>query len=91
VPLRTLLMAALIVAPAAALADQQAADACAAALPTEARAIYDATLPQALAGADLRDAVTTQTRALVGAGQVKRMSARGSAEAAGKCLKLAQG
>jgi hypothetical protein len=87
--LRPLLIAAFLAAPAAALADQQAADSCAAALPAEARAIYDATLPQALAGAALRDAITAQTRALVGAGQVKRLSARGSAEAAGKCLQLA--
>lgn len=64
------------------------AESCAGALPPESKAIYDATRGDVAGGADIRDAVTERTRALVESGSVKRSSARASAVEAGNCLKL---
>lgn len=73
----------------AARADTEVARRCAAALPQDARAIFDATLPQLAPGANLRELVTATTRRLVEAGSIGRGSARDSAVAAGKCLRTA--
>jgi hypothetical protein len=64
------------------------AESCASGLPAESKAIYDATRGDVAGGADIRDAVTERTRALVESGSVKRSSARASAVEAGTCLKL---
>ncbi len=63
-----------------------AADACAAHLPAEARAIYDAAAPGFAASADPRALVKAKVVDLVKAGTVQRESARSSAMAAGGCL-----
>ena len=70
-------------------ADTAAAKACAATLPKDAKAIFDATLPQIGPGADLRSLVTSNTRSLALSGSIDRGSARQSATAAGECLKRA--
>lgn len=75
-----------LLAPAPALADQPAAEACAATLPVDARLIYDRALPGAAAGGDLQNVVREATVALVKGGYVSRGSARGAAQAAGQCL-----
>ena len=85
-----LLLATLLIASFSPSAAQAASPACAAALPAEAKLIYDA-VAAAPATGSLRDRVTAETKALVAAGQVKRMSARSSATAAGECLKEAAG
>jgi hypothetical protein len=74
--------------PAAAYADQQAADACAARLPKSSAAIYSASAAQISPGANLRDIVTHVTRSLVMSGDLSRSEARPAAEAAGSCLKF---
>ena len=70
-------------------ADTAAATACAAKLPKDAKAIFDATLPQVGPGADLRGLLTTNTRSLAMAGTIDRWSARESATAAAGCLERA--
>jgi hypothetical protein len=84
-----LLLLIAFVTPATS-ADRAAADACAAKLPKDARAIFDKTLPQIGPGADLRSLVTANTRSLAFSGTIDRGSARQSAEAAGQCLKEAE-
>src|SRR5215471_18984406 len=70
-------------------ATSAAANECAAKLPKDAKAIFDATLPKVVPGANLRDLVTTNTRSLAIAGTIDRGTARQSAAAAGQCLQLA--
>lgn len=72
-----------------AQASTPVADQCAKALSAESRLIYNASVKKLGGSASLRDVVTAQTRSLVSAGQVRQFTARGSAEAAGKCLQLA--
>ena len=72
-----------------AQASTPVADQCAKALSAESRLIYDASVKKLGGSASLRDVITAQTRSLVSAGQVRQLTARGSAEAAGKCLQLA--
>jgi len=72
-----------------ARADAAAARGCAARLPKDARAIFDTTLPKVGPGTDLRDLVSAATRRLVMDGKIDRGSARSSAMAAAKCLRLA--
>lgn len=69
-----------------ALADQAAADKCAAGLDANGQAIYGAAAPQAASTSDLRGLVTSVTKSLVGNGSVPMGAARGAAEAAGACL-----
>jgi hypothetical protein len=89
------LTTALMTPPVAAVsagpawADATAAQKCATTLPKDGRAIFQATLPQVQPGTDLRDVVTTSTRALVQSGQIDRGTARDSAMAAVQCLRLA--
>lgn len=71
-----------------ALADKAAADRCAAKLAPEARAIYVASAPLLVPGADGRMVVTEQTRKLVLSGKLDHMTASASAEAAATCLVL---
>ncbi|HTU56316.1 MAG TPA: hypothetical protein VMF62_20295 [Acetobacteraceae bacterium] len=72
-----------------ARADVAAAKACAAQLPTEAKTIFDATLPKMTPGADLRAVVTASTRSLTTSGAIDPAGARPSAIAAAKCLRQA--
>lgn len=81
-----LLLATLLSGSVLCGAANAAEPACAAALPAEAKLIYD-TVAAAPATGSLRDRVTAATKSLVAAGQVQRMSARSSATAAGECLK----
>ncbi|HUC19050.1 MAG TPA: hypothetical protein VMA37_15330 [Acetobacteraceae bacterium] len=81
----------IVIGAGGARADEAAANACAAQLPKDAQAIFDATLPQLTANADLRSLVTANTRKLAMAGTINRGSARQSAVAAGKCLQLVGG
>lgn len=69
-----------------ALADQAAADKCAAGLGDEAKAIYAAAAPQFASAADPKALVADTTKGLVRSGTVSMGSARSSAEAAGGCL-----
>ncbi|MFS8036060.1 hypothetical protein ACI7BZ_03685 [Xanthobacter sp. AM11] len=68
------------------LADKAAADKCAAGLGGDAKAIYAAAAPGFPAAQDPRALITEKTKALVQAGTVSAMAARGAAEAAGGCL-----
>jgi membrane fusion protein, multidrug efflux system len=62
------------------------AEACAAGLPSEAKAIYDAAAPEFASSSDPRALVKAKVVDLVKAGTVQRDSARSSATAAGGCL-----
>lgn len=77
-----------LLAAGPALADKAAADRCAAKLPPEARAIYVASVPLLVQGADGRAVVTEQTRTLVLSGKINHMKASESAQAAANCLML---
>lgn len=76
--------------PAQAQTSSPSAEQCAKALPAESRLIYDTSMKKLGGSASLRDVITAQTRSLVFAGQVRQSTARSSAEAAGKCLQLAE-
>lgn len=78
-------IAALLVA-APAYADKASADRCAAKLEPQARAIYTASAPLLIPGADGRAVVTEQTRKLVLSGKVSHLTAAESAQAAAGCL-----
>ena len=78
------------VAVPASSADTAAANACAAKLPKDAKAIFDKTLPQIGPGADVRSLVTANTRSLAFSGTIDRGNARQSAVAAGQCLQQAE-
>ena len=71
-----------LVIPGATFADTSAASACAADLPAEPKAIYDAAAPEFAAAADPRALVKAKVAVLVKAGTVQRSSARSSARAA---------
>lgn len=73
---------------APALADKASADRCAAKLSADARAIYVASAPLLVKGADGRAVVTDQTRSLVLSGKVSHLTAAESAQAAADCLVL---
>ena len=90
--MRILLLAAVAVLPFAAspaLANRAAADACAAKLPANSKLIYAATVDSVKANVKLADVVRDKTRSLVMSGKLSRGEAKGAAEAAGQCLKLA--
>ncbi len=70
-------------------ADSATANACAAQLPKDARTIFDTTLPELTPNANLRSLVVANTRKLALAGTISRDTARQSAIAAAKCLRLA--
>jgi hypothetical protein len=79
---------ALVMATQDARADAAAANDCAARLAKDARAIFDATLPQLKPGTDLRTVVTARARSLAISGAIARDTARQSATEAGTCLRL---
>lgn len=81
-------VAAVLLPTVPALADKAAADRCAAKLNADARAIYTASAPLLVKGADGRAVVTDQTRSLVLSGKVSHLTAAESAQAAADCLIL---
>lgn len=82
------LLAVVMLAGSPAHADKAAADRCAAKLTPEARAIYSASAPHLVPGADGRAVVTEQTRTLVLSGKISHLTATESAQAAAGCLIL---
>lgn len=84
--MRSMIIAALLLVPASALADQNAADTCAASLPKDGKTIYESVGPSYKPGTDLRALMKAQVPGLVMAGKVDKSSARANAVAAGKCL-----
>jgi hypothetical protein len=85
---RVLIVLALVLAPAAAFADKQAAATCAGSLQPGAKAIFDATMANLGSGQKALDVMKAQVTQLVKAGTVQKSSARADAKAAGDCLKL---
>lgn len=77
-----------VLAVSSARADTKQAQSCASALATESRTIYEASAADVVAGGDIKATLESKTRSLVMDGKVARSSARGSAEAAGACLKM---
>ncbi|GAB0115514.1 hypothetical protein [Acidisoma sp. C75] len=84
-----LVPAALLALPlgAAEAANMQAAKACAAKLPPEAKTIYAAAAPKVTPTTDLRSLLKSTVFGLIMQGAVKSADARGSAIAAAHCLK----
>jgi hypothetical protein len=87
--LTLVLLLPFVAAATEARADTAAATSCATGLPKDARAIFDATLPQLAPGGDLRAMVTANTRSLALAGKIEPDTARDSAKAAAVCLERA--
>lgn len=81
-------IAVFVFLPAAAFANQQAADSCAAKLPKNPAAIYSASVTQISPDSDIRAIVTNVTRGMVMNGDLSRGDAKPAAEAAGACLRL---
>jgi hypothetical protein len=77
----------LLLVPALAHADQAGADACAAKLAPDAKAIYDAAAPGFAAASDKRGEVRASTVALVKDGKIGKDAAKENAQAAGACLR----
>ncbi|MDI4664553.1 hypothetical protein K9U40_09480 [Xanthobacter autotrophicus] len=78
----------MLLSAAPAHADKAAAERCAAKLSPEAKAIYAASFPLLVPGADGRAVVTEQTRSLVLSGKIAHTKATESAQAAAGCLVL---
>jgi hypothetical protein len=80
----------LILSPAAAFADKEAAAACAAGLQPQSRAIFDATLAKLGAGTGEKpgEILKAETIALVKAGTLPQDGAKTAAQEAGACLKM---
>ncbi len=78
---------ALAVLSSPALADRQAADACAGGLPKKSSAIYAAAVGQLGPGVDARAIVRSVTMNRVSSGQLTASAARSAAMAAADCLK----
>lgn len=72
----------------AAEANGPAADACAAKLTPDGKAIYAATVAARPTKDNLRSVVEHQTRSLARGGKIGRGDARDNAMAAGECVKL---
>jgi hypothetical protein len=85
---RLLIALTLILAPAAAFADKQAADSCAASLQPGPKAIYDGTVANLGSGQKAGEVMKGQVIELVKSGKVQKTSAKSDAQAAGQCLKL---
>jgi hypothetical protein len=85
---RTLVALFLILTPAVAFADKQAATTCAASLQPGPKAIFDATLANLGSGQKVQDVVKTQVTELVKAGTIPKSSAKADTQAAVGCLKL---
>jgi hypothetical protein len=86
--LRTLHLAfGLILVASQALADRKAADACAAGLPSDSAAIYNAAVGQVGPGEDNKAIVKSIAQGMISSGKLTMMTARGAAQAAGECLK----
>lgn len=81
-------IAIFVLLPAAAFADQKAADSCAAKLPKNPAAIYSASVAQISPDFNIRAIVTSVTRGMVMNGDLSRDAAKPAAEAAGACLRL---
>lgn len=81
------LAAVFICLPVAAFAGKAEGDACATGLSGPSKKIYDAVAPEATSASDLRGLVKSKVRKMVFAGEIKRSTAKASAEAAGPCLK----
>ena len=81
-------LALLLGAASPALADVAAANRCASNLSPEARAIYKASAPKLVNGADGRAVVTEQTRKLVLSGKLDHLKANEADMAAAGCLML---
>jgi hypothetical protein len=77
----------LILIASPALADRKAADSCAAGLPANSAAIYNAAVGQVGPGEDNKAIVKGITQDMISAGKLSMMTARGAAQAAGECLK----
>jgi hypothetical protein len=79
------LAVALVASPA--LADRGAADACAAGLSADSKAIYQAAIGQVQPGADNKAIVKGIVENMVASGQLGMLGAKSSAQAAGAYLK----
>jgi len=84
---RTVFTLMLLLVPSLALADNKAADACAAGLSPDAQQIYAAAAPGFVAAADKQAEVKGKVQELVLGGKIDRGSARANAMSAGGCLK----
>jgi hypothetical protein len=82
--------AALTLAATPSFAGRSEADACAARLPDNAKAVYAAAIDGVGPNVDLRELLRSRARGLVMAGKLSRSEARPAAEAAGECLRQAQ-
>ena len=78
---------ALLLISSPAFADRKAADACAAGLPENSAAIYNAAIGQIGPGVDNKAIVKGITQDMVAAGKLSMQSAKSVATAAGECLK----
>jgi hypothetical protein len=84
---KLVLTLAVALAASPALADRGAADACAAGLSADSKAIYQAAIGQVQPGADNRAIVKGIVENMVASGQLGMLGAKSAAQAAGACLK----
>lgn len=82
------LLGAVTLASGAQAADPAAADACAAKLQPDGKAIYAATVAGQPTAATLKSIVESQTRSLAMNGKISRGEARENAVAAADCVRL---
>lgn len=86
--LRALVIAAVFAIPGTALADRADADACAAKLSGQTKAIYRAVVAAVQKGATLEQAVTKAAKPKVDSGKLTENEARRMGRAAADCARL---
>jgi hypothetical protein len=78
---------ALLLTSSPAWADRKVADACAASLSPESKAVYDAVVAQVKPGADNKAIAESVVKGMVADGKLSLFSAKSTAEPAGECIK----
>jgi hypothetical protein len=85
---RSLIVAAILVIPGAALADKADADACAAGISPQSRIIYRQAVGYVQRGVTLEDAMRRVLKPQVDAGRMSEAEARKYGREAGNCARL---
>lgn len=86
--LRSLIVAAILVVPGAALADKADADACAARISAQGKVVYRSAVGYVQRGSTLEDAVRRALKSKVDSGRMSEADARKYGREAGNCARL---
>jgi hypothetical protein len=86
--LRSLIVAAILIVPGAALADKADADACAAGISPQGKVVYRSAVGYVQRGSTLEEAVRQALKGKVDSGRMSEADARKYGREAGNCARL---